>query len=97
MSLPSEYSAKVDQFEEARWAELERKMNGESMPAWAEQGCRSVLRGQGYLHADLTAHIEDPDAHGGGNGTSRKRQAGVVGFVAAVVMGINEGIRQVIR
>ena len=93
MTLPSEHSAAVTEFTDARWREFGAALNGEDIPSWAEQGFKMLLRGQGYLHADLTAHMDDPDAHGRG-GASRKKQAGVVGFVAAVVTGVNQGIRQ---
>ena len=94
-TLPSEYSDRVTEFTNARWAEFEEALNGDDIPAWAEQGFKMLLRGQGYLHADLQAHINDEEMHAGGStGASRKRQAGVVGVVSGVVVGIVEGLRR---
>lgn len=92
MSLPSEISSKVTEFEQERMAELAEAVNGDELSGAQRVMMKMVFRSVGYVHADLQAHIEDEEAHAQ-TGGSRKRQAGVVGAVSAFFAAATHGIR----
>ena len=91
MTLPSEYSERVTEFENARMSELEELLNGHTITPEQRVMLRVILRGQGYLSADLHAHIED----GGHINASRKTVATIIGGIGAGAAALAAGVRQV--